>query len=361
MIRSEKISPGILVVNIGSTSTKLSFYEGSKTIAEKKVNYESVTWQKSLDLASQYEIRWKDFLHFAEAQEFSGRRINIVVSRGGLMRPGPAGVYEINKRMCEDLRMARYGSHASALGPLIALAFAKSRGIKAIVADPPSTDEFAPIARISGLSGIERRSALHALNQKAAGRLAAERMEKPYDAVNLVIAHLGGGITVGAHKNGHVIDSNHGLNEGPFTPERSGTLPVLDLIDLTISEQLDTDRLKAKLTGTGGLVSYLGTASAEKVESMIRGGDRKARLVYRAMAYQISKEIGAMSTVLKGDVDAIVLTGGLAHSKMLVRWIRRDVEFIAPLFIFAGEDEMRSLARSALRVLGGEEKVKKYR
>ncbi len=332
-----------------------------KRIAEESLYYRSTERNCQCGPQEEFERRRKDFLRFAHRQERDGHRIDIVISRGGLMRPGPAGVYEINERMCNDLREGRYGVHQSALGPPIALAFARSRGVGAIVADPPSTDEFQPVARISGLRDIERKSALHALNQKAAARKAAVRLGRKYEEVNLVVAHLGGGITVGAHRKGRVIDSTHGLSEGPFTPERAGGLPVLEVIELLSSDRFDKEALKRMVVGAGGLVSYCGTASAETVEAMIQAGDRKARLVYRAMAYQIGKYIGAMSVVLRGKVDGIVLTGGLARSRMLLRWITGDTRFIAPLFVFAGEDEMRALAMSALGVLNGEMKVRRYR
>ncbi len=360
-VKNKNNDPGILVINVGSTSMKMGFFKGTKPAAEERLTYESAPGGRVPGPAEQLEIRQKDFFRFAGNCEGAGDRIDIVASRGGLMRPGPAGIYEINEKMCEDLRCARYGLHASALGPPMALAFGRSRGIKAVIADPPSTDEFSPVARISGLSGIERKSAIHALNQKAAARKAAARLGRNYEDINLVVAHLGGGITVGAHRKGRVIDSTHGLNEGPFTPERAGSLPLLDLVELACAKNCDREAVRSAIIGAGGLVSYFGTASAERVEDMIRTGDRKARLIYRAMAYQIAKDVGAMAAVLKGKVDGIVLTGGLAHSKRLVRWIGRDTMFIAPVFVFAGEDEMKALAKSAMRVLAGEAPVRRYR
>jgi len=230
----------------------------------------------------------------------------------------------------------------------------------AIVIDPPSTDEFEPPARISGIPEIERKSAFHALNQKIAARRFAREAGKTYEELNLIVAHLGGGITIGAHRKGRVIDCTHGLGEGPFTPERAGSLPTTDLLDMAFSGTRDKKQIMSRLVGQGGLFAYLGTTDAQKVEDLVKAGDEKAARVYEAMAYQIAKDIGAMGTVLKGEIDGIVLTGGVAHSEMLTGWIMKRVRFIAPVFVFPGEDEMSALAEGGLRVLKGEEDVKPY-
>jgi len=230
----------------------------------------------------------------------------------------------------------------------------------AVVIDPPSTDEFQPLARFSGLPEIERKSALHALNQKAAARRLAAELGREYEGMNLIVAHLGGGITVGAHQKGRVIDCTHGLGEGPFTPERAGSLPTTDLLDLAFSGKLDKTQILRRLVGQGGLFAYLGTNDVEKVEEMITVGDEKATQVYEAMAYQVAKEIGAMSVVLKGEIDGIILTGGLANSEMMTSLIREWIQFIAPVFVYPGEDEMAALAEGGLRVLRKEEELKKY-
>ena len=230
----------------------------------------------------------------------------------------------------------------------------------AVVIDPPSTDEFHPLARVSGLPEIERKSAFHALNQKAAARKAARQMNGRYEDMNLVVAHLGGGITIGAHRNGFVIDCTHGLSEGPFTPERAGALPTQELLDLAQSGRYSPKELSRKLVGQGGLAAHLGTTNAVEVEEAVRKGDAKAELIFRAMGYQIAKNIGAMAAVLAGKVDGIVLTGGLAHSALLTGWIAQWTEFIAPIFVFPGEDEMEAMAEGALRILRGEEKPREY-
>jgi butyrate kinase len=207
---------------------------------------------------------------------------------------------------------------------------------------------------------IERRSAFHALNQKAAARRAARAIGRAYEDLRFVVAHLGGGITIGAHRNGRVVDCTHGLTEGPLTPERAGALPTQDLIDLTFSGTLDRRQLQLRLVGQGGLAAYLGTTDAKEVEAMILQGDEKAGFIYRAMAYQIAKDIGAMHVALKGPADGIVLTGGLARSEMLTGWIREWIEDMAPVFVYPGEDEMTAMAEGGLRVLSGEEPVRRY-
>jgi len=349
----------LLVINIGSTSTKVALVRGRKVVVKNTIEYTRSELDQYADQSDQLPRRKEDLLLFVNQNDIDLRKIELIISRGGLGKPGPAGCYEINEAMCCDLMTAKYGKHASALGPAIAFDIAREYGIQAIVIDPPSTDELQPVARISGLPEIERRSGFHALNQKAAARKAATQIGRRYEKLNFVVAHMGGGITIGAHRRGRVIDCTHGLAEGPFTPERSGSLPTMALVDLAFSG-LTKKELQSKLVGQGGLSAYLGISDAQKVESMIKEGHDNARLVYQAMAYQIAKDIGAMAVVLKGDVDGIVLTGGLACSKMLTEWIKGWINFLAPIFVYPGEDEIMSMAEGALRVLTGEEAVKKY-
>ena len=351
----------ILVINCGSTSTKVALFKALDAVAKETIDYSSAELTQYKDVKDQLPRREDDLLKFISKNNINIKEIDIIISRGGVGKPGPAGAYEISEEMCDDLITGRYGKHPSSLGPAMALDMSKKYGIQAIVVDPPTTDEFQPLARISGLPEIERRSGFHALNQKAAARRAAGEIGKKYEDVNLVVAHLGGGITIGAHRGGRVIDCTHGLSEGPFTPERTGCLLTMGLIDLAFSGKYSKEQLQRKLVGQGGLAAYLGTTDASEVEKKINGGDKKAKLVYLAMAYQIGKDIGAMSVVLKGQVDGIVLAGGLAHSRMLIGWIVERVDFIARVFIYPGEDEMTAMAEGALRVLRGEEQVKRYR
>lgn len=263
--------------------------------------------------------------------------------------------------MLKDLKKGYSGQHASNLGGIIAFEIASGLNIPAFIVDPVVVDELEPIARISGFSLIERKSIFHALNQKAVSRRIAKSLGKRYEDLRLIVTHMGGGITVGVHKNGKVIDVNNGLHgDGPFSPERAGTVPAGDLVALCYSGNFYREEIMKKLVGQGGLVGYLGTNDAVKVEKMIQMNNEKAKLVYSAMAYQVAKEIGAASSVLKGKVDAIILTGGLAYGKSFVKEISDRVNWIADVIVEPGENELRALAEGALRVLRGEEEAKHY-
>jgi len=351
----------ILAFNIGSTSTKIAFSSGEEEVLRETIEYNSETLARFADFGGQLPMRQKDIETFIERQGLEKKNIDMIVSRGGVGKPAPAGAYRINEVMCEDVLSGQYGKHPANLGPSIAYNIARKFGSKAIVVDPPTTDEFHPLARVTGIPELERQSGFHALNQKAAARRAAKDIGKRYEAINLIVAHLGGGITIGAHRKGQAIDVTHGLSEGPLTPERAGALPTIPLLELAFSGQFNMKKLQRKLVGQGGLFAYLGTSDATRVEKIIREGDEKARFIYEVMIYQIAKDIGAMAVVLKGKIDGIVLTGGLAHSEMVTKGIIEYVEFLAPVFIYPGEDEMRALVEGALRVLREEEELKEYR
>ena len=350
----------ILAINVGSTSTKVAFYRDSERLVQESIAYSAADLARYASLKEQLPLRAEGLRTFIEKNAIDMGKVDLVISRGGLGRPGPAGAYTIDEAMCDDLMQGKYGKHPSALGPSMALALARQHRMPAVVIDPPSTDEFQPLARVSGLPEIERKSAFHALNQKAAARKAAGQMNKRYEEVNFVVAHLGGGITIGAHCRGQVIDCTHGLTEGPFSPERAGALPTQDLVDLALSGRLSPKDLSKRLVGQGGLAAYLETTNAVDVEAAVKKGDAKAEIIYRAMAYQIAKDIGAMAAVLWGDIDGVVLTGGLAHSEMLTGWVREQTKFIAPVFVFPGADEMEAMADGALRILRGEVTPREY-
>ncbi len=350
----------ILVINVGSTSTKVACFRDTEPETIENISYGSEDLADYPSLSDQLPLREMDVMTFLRKNMINLVEIDMVVSRGGLGKPAPAGAYRIDEIMCADLLAGKYGKHPSALGPAMALSFSKQFGMPAIVIDPPSTDEFEPLARISGLPEVERKSAFHALNQKIAARRFALAEGKKYNEISVVVAHLGGGITIGAHRQGRVIDCTHGLAEGPLTPERAGALPTMDLIDLAFSGKLDKKQIQGRLVGQGGLAACLGTTDAQQVEEMIKGGDEKARLVFEAMAYQISKDIGAMCVVLKGEMDGIILTGGLAHSERLTGLIIERVRFLAPVSVYPGEDEMAALAAGGIRVLEKEEGIMKY-
>jgi butyrate kinase len=351
----------MLVINVGSTSTKLAWFEGSELVVTETIPCRGEEQAVRSSMRDQFPHREEDILDFLKRNGIDPEQIDMIVSRGGLGKPAPAGAYEVDDAMCEDLLEGRYGKHPSALGPAIALNFSKRYGSRAIVVDPPSTDEFHPLARISGLPEIERKSAFHALNQKMVARRLAAKQGVKYEQMNLVVVHLGGGITIGAHRKGRVIDCTHGLAEGPFTPERAGSVPTLDLIDLAFAGGMDKKQIQKRLVGEGGLYAYLQTREVERVEEMVRDGDEKAKLILEAMAYQIAKDIGAMCVVLKGVVDGIILTGGMAHSEMVTDAVKEWVEFLAPVFVFPGEDEMTALAEGGLRVFLKQEEIKNTR
>lgn len=351
----------ILVINPGSTSTKIAVFEDDKEIFKKNLSHSKEELSKFEKIVDQYEFRKNVILNTLREEGVKLEELSAVVGRGGLLRPIPGGTYRVNEAMIHDLRIGLQGEHASNLGGILAYEIAKPYGIPAFIVDPVVVDEMEPIAKISGLPEIERRSIFHALNQKAVARLAAKELGKNYEEANLIVVHLGGGISVGVHHKGRVIDVNNALNgDGPFAPERAGGLPVWDAMKLALSGKYTERELKKKLAGQGGVVAYLGTNNMREVEEKVKAGDEKATLIFQAMAYQVAKEIGADATVLKGEVDAIVLTGGLAHSELFVGWIKERVSFIAPILVYPGEDEMRALACGALRVLRGEEKAREY-
>jgi butyrate kinase len=300
-------------------------------------------------------------------KELSGQRIDLsglaaVVGRGGLIKPIESGIYKVNKKMIDDLRIGIMGQHASNLGGLIADDIASSLPrAEAYIVDPVVVDELEPVARISGHPAIERISILHALNQKAVARTYAESVSRKYEDLNLILVHMGGGISVGAHRQGRIIDVNNALDgDGPFSPERSGGLPSGQLVDLCFSGKYSHQELKTMITGKGGIVAYLGTNNFIEANRMADNGDEKALLIIEAIAYQISKEIGAAAAVLEGKIDAIILTGGLAYQESHVERISKRVSFIAKVVVFPGEDEIKALAYNGLLALDGKIEIKDY-
>ncbi|WP_053364042.1 butyrate kinase [Bacillus sp. FJAT-27251] len=350
-----------LAINPGSTSTKIGVFDNEIPVLEKTIRHDADTIALFENIINQYEFRKKTILETLDTEGINISKLDAVCGRGGLLRPIEGGTYKVNSLMLEDLRSGYSGQHASNLGGILAYEIASGLNIPAFIVDPVVVDELAPIARISGFPLIERKSIFHALNQKAVARRVARELGKKYEELNLIITHLGGGITIGAHKAGKVVDVNNGLHgDGPFSPERAGTVPVGDLVALCYSGEYYREEIMKKLVGQGGLVGYLGTNDAVQVEKMIEKGNENARLVYAAMAYQVAKEIGSASTVLHGKVDAIVLTGGLAFGKGFVEEITERVNWIADVLVHPGENELQALAEGALRVLRGEEEAKDY-
>jgi butyrate kinase len=346
----------LLAINPGSTTTKIAVFRNTREVFLKTIKHSCEEIEKFEKITDQYEFRRDIILKELKGAEIVIENIQIVVGRGGLVKPIKSGVYEINDALINDLKIGVLGQHASNLGGLIAHEIAQSLPkARAFIADPVVVDELDDIARISGHPEIERISIFHALNQKAIARQHARAVAQTYEALNLIVAHLGGGISVGAHYQGRVIDVNQALDgDGPFSPERSGSLPVGALVKLCFSGKYTEKQIKKMITGRGGLVAYLDTNDAYEVEKRALSGDEKAKLIYDAMAYQVAKEIGAMSTVLKGDVDAILLTGGIAYGKPFVDRLTERIRHISPVYVYPGEDEMRALAMNGLMVLKGE-------
>ncbi len=314
------------------------------------------------NVADQFEYRKNIILEELKNAHVEIDKIQAVVGRGGLVKPIKSGVYRINEALKADLRKGVMGEHASNLGGLIADEIAREiPGSVAFIADPVVVDEMEDVARITGHPKFKRISIFHALNQKATARAYARLLNRKYEDLNLIIAHLGGGISIGAHKNGRVIDVNQALDgEGPFSPERSGSLPSAALAKECLKGNLSFEDVMKMIKGEGGYVAYFGTNNAYQVELMAMEGDERARLVQDAMSYQIGKYIGSLATVLKGEVDAIILTGGIANNPMVVEYVKSMASFIAPVVIYPGEDEMHALAMNGLMVLKGDIIPKEY-
>ena len=351
----------ILTINPGSTSTKIAVFKNEYLLYEKTLRHSSEEIEKYKKIADQFEFRKSVIEQALKEANIEKKDLDAIVGRGGLLKPIQGGTYKVSDAMVEDLKVGVLGEHASNLGGIIAKEMADEVSIPSFIVDPVVVDEMEKVAKISGVPEISRVSIFHALNQKAIGRRAAKEMNKKYEDCSFLIVHMGGGITVGAHKKGKVIDNTNGLDgEGPFSPERSGGLPVGALMRLCYSDKLSKDEVSKRIKGNGGVVAYLGTNDIRDVEAMIEKGNKKAELIYEAMIYQICKEIGAYATVLEGDIDSIILTGGIAYSKKIVEKIKNKVKFIAPVIAYPGEDEMIALAQGGLRVLNGEEKALDY-
>ena len=351
----------VLAINPGSTSTKIAVFDGEKPIFETTLRHPAEEINKYEKIYDQYEFRKSVILDTLNENEINLTKLAAVVGRGGLLKPIQGGTYSVSERMLEDLKVGVLGEHASNLGGILANEIASGLNIPAFIVDPVVVDEMNDVARISGIPELERKSIFHALNQKAVARRAAKDLGKSYESINLIVAHMGGGVSVGAHSLGRVIDVNNALDgEGPFSPERAGGLPVGGLVKMCYSGEYTHAQIKKKLKGMGGLVAYLGTNDGREVGKMIESGNTKAELIYKAMAYQVAKEIGSCGAVLKGDVDAVVLTGGLAYDETLIGWIREKIDFLGTVFVYPGEDEMSALAQGALRVLEGQEQAREY-
>ncbi len=357
----QKQQQRILVLNPGSTSTKIGVFDNDILIMENTIRHSTESLEQFNSIIDQFEFRKQTILEALDEEGMNVSNLSAVCGRGGLLRPIEGGTYAVNDAMLKDLRKGVSGQHASNLGGIIAYEIAQALNIPSFIVDPVVVDELDPIARVSGFALIERKSIFHALNQKAVARRYAKESERAYSDLRLIVVHMGGGITVGAHIGGRVVDVNNGLHgDGPFSPERAGTVPAGDLVDLCFSGQYYRQEIMKMLVGQGGLVGYLDTNDAVKVEKRSQKGDKEAELVYEAMAYQVAREIGSASAVLEGKVDAIILTGGLAYAKGFVESITNRIKWIADVVVMPGENELQALAEGAARVLNGEEQAKIY-
>ncbi len=356
-------APLIIAVNPGSTSTKIGLFRGDEAVGEETVRHSDEALRPFAErpVLDQLDMRLAAVRDALAPLGVPPDRPAAVAGRGGLLHPLASGTYVVNDAMLDDLRRASRGEHASNLGAFLARGLAEECGCPAFVVDPVSVDEWEPVARLSGLAGLDRECLSHALNTKAVAKRFARQTRRPYDSLRLVVAHLGSGISISAHRDGRMVDVCNPREEGPFSADRAGGLPAIKLLDLAFSGETSHDELERRIFREGGVYSYLGTRDLADVERRVDNGDADATLVVDAMLYQIAREIGAMATVLGGRVDAILFTGGMAHSGRYTEDLARRVDWIAPVHVFPGEDELRALAEGAARVVRGEEGAREYR
>lgn len=362
MLESDIAPPVIIVINPGSTSTKVAYYEGRNQVFLKSISHSAHELASYKTIADQYALRKNAILSELTKSKLDLSRVKVVIGRGGLLRPIASGIYRVTEKMKADLRKGYMGEHASNLGGLIADDLAAAiPGAQAFIADPVVVDELSDYARVTGHPLFKRLSIFHALNQKAVARVFARDYCVEYESVNLIVAHLGGGITIGAHEKGKVIDVNNGLDgDGPLSPERCGSVPSGQLIKLCFSGKYTQEEIRKMINGNGGMMAYLGTNDVREIVSRIAQGDKEAELIFETMIYQVSKWIGAMAVVLKGKVDAIIITGGIAYSDLVIKRIRERCSFLAPIHVYPGEDEMHALALNAFAILEGRMQLKEY-
>ncbi|WP_195986956.1 butyrate kinase [Clostridium sp. D53t1_180928_C8] len=351
----------LLIINPGSTSTKIGVYEDEKEVFVETLRHSSEEIAKYDSIFEQKGFRKEVIMNVLKDNNFDVTTLDAVVGRGGMLKPMAGGTYEVNDELLNDLKVGVQGQHASNLGGILANEIAKEVGAKAFIVDPVVVDELEAVARISGVPELPRKSKFHALNQKAVAKRFGKESKRGYENLNLIVVHMGGGVSVGAHQNGRVIDVNNALDgDGAFSPERAGSVPVGDLIKMCFSGEYTQAEVYSKIVGKGGYVAYLNTNDARDVLREKQEGNEFAELIYNAFIYQVCKSIGEMATVLKGKVDSIILTGGIAYSPIVVADIKERVEWISNVTVYPGEDELLALAQGAIRVLSGEEQAKLY-
>ena len=352
----------LLIINPGSTSTKIGVYEGEKEILEETLRHSAEEILKYDTIFDQLDFRKEVILKVLKEKGIDINELDAVVGRGGMLKPIEGGTYEVNEAMVEDLKIGVQGPHASNLGGILSNEIAKEIGKRAFIVDPVVVDEMEDVARLSGVPELPRKSKFHALNQKAVAKRYAKEHNTSYEDVNLIVVHMGGGVSVGAHRKGRVIDVNNALDgDGPFSPERAGGVPSGELLEMCFSGKYSKEEVYKKLVGKGGFVAYANTNDARDLIKLSQEGDEKGSLIFKAFIYQIAKEIGSIAVVLDGEVDAIVLTGGIAYSDYVTNAINKKVKWIAPMVVYGGEDELLALAQGAIRVLDGVEEAKIYK
>ncbi|MFI3266237.1 MAG: butyrate kinase [Rikenellaceae bacterium] len=357
----------ILVINPGSTSTKIALYDDLEQLVEKTIRYSEDELKDFSNVIEQFDFRKKSVIDTINNQGYTLNDIDAVIGRGGIIKPIDSGIYLVNEQLKEDLRTSPQ-MHASNLGGLIASQIAskvskiKNTDIPAYIADPVVVDEMQDVARITGLPQLQRKAIFHALNQKAVAHRHADTVARKYEDMNIIVAHLGGGVSIGAHKKGRIIDVNNALDgEGPFSPERAGSLPSGDLVRMCFSGEYTQQEVEKMLCGHGGFMAHVGSNDTRSIREEALGGHPEYTLLMDAMAYNVAKSIGAMAAVLCGEVDAIIITGGVAYGQMTCDYITRMVEFIAPVIIMAGEDEMTALAENVVRANNNPSIIKEYK
>lgn len=350
-----------LIINPGSTSTKIAVFEDETMLFEETLRHSTEEIAQYDTIYSQKDFRKQVILDILKEKNFDLTTLDVCVGRGGMLKPIPGGTYAVSDALLEDLKIGKQGQHASNLGGILAREIGDEQGVPSFIVDPVVVDELEPIARLSGVPSLPRRSVFHALNQKAVAKRYAKDKGVSYKSLNLIVVHMGGGVSVGAHTDGRIVDVNNALDgEGAFSPERAGGVPSGDLVKLCFSGEYTQAQVMKMLVGNAGFNAYIGTNDARDVMKKANEGDENAALVLDAFVYQVAKDIGAASTVLKGKVDQILLTGGIAYSEPLMARIKERAGFIADFTVYPGEDELLALTQGALRVLNGEEEAKEY-
>ena len=350
-----------LIINPGSTSTKIGVFEDETLLFEETLRHSTEEISQYASIVDQKDFRKQIILDLLNEKNFDIKSLQVVVGRGGMLKPIPGGTYAVSDALLEDLKIGKQGQHASNLGGILAREIGDSIGVPSYIVDPVVVDELMPISRYSGVPELPRTSVFHALNQKAVAKRYAKEQGKAYDSLNLVVVHMGGGVSVGAHEKGRVIDVFNALDgDGAFSPERAGAVPSGALIKMCFSGQYTEKEVYKKIVGNGGFNAYVGTNDMRDVEKMVQNGDKKAEEVREAFIMQVAKNIGSMACVLKGKVDQIIITGGIAYDKVVVAGLTERAGFIAPITVYPGEDELLALTQGALRVMNGEEKAMEY-